>query len=229
MADKKKQEATKKKINQIIVICACVFFVILMILSGMSSHWLSIFTTVKPGDKVVVDYTIYDATGDPILTSDQALFTKVSGQGKGIIYGRQVSVIAGQNLTKPVYPVLIYVPGSGWTEQFALFSAEYDSIGTATLGMKAGDQKHITITNGSIVQEWSRQQVANKLDVNNMTTGDILTMAVSDNPEEMAANSTNVTTYLRVGALTAKTNASILIDSGYPAADITISAINPTS
>ena len=50
MGDKKQKEAMIKKVKQVLVVGACVLFVILMILSGMSSHWLTIFTVVKPGD-----------------------------------------------------------------------------------------------------------------------------------------------------------------------------------
>ena len=71
MGDKKQKEAMIKKVKQVLVVGACVLFVVLMILSGMGSHWLTMFTVVKPGDTVVVDYTFYDATGTPILTSNQ--------------------------------------------------------------------------------------------------------------------------------------------------------------
>ena len=71
MSDKKQKEARIKKVKQVLVVGACVLFVVLMILSGMGSHWLTMFTVVKPGDTVVVDYTFYDATGTPILTSNQ--------------------------------------------------------------------------------------------------------------------------------------------------------------
>ena len=53
MGDKKQKEATMKRVNQVLVIGACVLFVVLMILSGMGSGWLTMFTVVKPGDSVV--------------------------------------------------------------------------------------------------------------------------------------------------------------------------------
>ena len=227
MADKKKQEALKKKINQVLVVCACVFFVILMILSGMSSHWLSIFTVVKPGDRVIVDYTFYDANGNPVLTDDLQSYTRLAQGGKNIIFGKNLSVIAGQNTPKLVSPVPIYIPGSGWTEQFAVFGSEYNAISAAAVGMRSGDHKRISIANGSIVQQWQRENVGNALNWDALNTGDALTMAVSDMPEEnITANST---TYVRIGVIAAKTNETLLVDSGYPAADISISAINPGS
>jgi len=228
MADKKKQEALKKKINQVLVVCACVFFVILMILSGMSSHWLSIFTVVKPGDRVVVDYTFFDANGNPVLTDDLQSYTQLAQAGKSVVFGKNISVIAGQNGVKLVYPVPIYIPNSGWTEQFGVFENEYNAIGAAVTGMKSGDHKRISITNGSIVQQWQRDKVGKALNWDALNIGDALTMAVSDMPQENITD-TNATTYVRIGVITAKTNDSMLVDSGYPAADISISAINPSS
>ena len=55
MGDKKQKEARIKTVKQVIVVGACVLFVILMILSGTISHWLSIFQVIKPVDTVGFD------------------------------------------------------------------------------------------------------------------------------------------------------------------------------
>ena len=61
MGEKKKKEASTKLWKKILIVGACVLFVVLMIVSGMGSGWLSIFTVVRPGDNVVIDYTLYNA------------------------------------------------------------------------------------------------------------------------------------------------------------------------
>ena len=53
MGDKKQKEAMIKKVKQVLVVGACVLFVVLMVLSGMGSNWLTMFTVIKPGDTVV--------------------------------------------------------------------------------------------------------------------------------------------------------------------------------
>jgi hypothetical protein len=228
MGDKKQKEALMKKVKQVLIVGVCVLFVILMILSGMSSHWLTIFTVVKPGDKVIVDYTLYDASGNPLLTTNQQTYTQTSSKGKSIIYARQLSMVAGQNQTKSLYPVPIYTSDGEWNQQFAIFGTEYNAIGSALMGMKTGEQKRIQIPNSSIVQQWSREQIEKKISMDSLNVGDILTMAVSDNPEEMLTNN-SATVYARIGVITTKTNESILVDSGYPTVDISIAAINPSS
>jgi len=228
MSDKKQKEAMAKKVKQVLVVGACVFFVILMILSGMSSHWLSVFTVIKPGDTVVVDYTLYDINGKPVLTTNQQTYTTAAAKGLDMLYSKQLSLTAGQNLTKSIYPVSIYTSDSGWTKEFALFSTEYEAISQATLGMRAGDQERIQLPNSSMAQDWSATTLThNGVDINTLNVGDVLAMGVSDNPEAMATNST--VTYTRVGQVTSKTNDSVTIDFGYPAVDISIVSINANS
>ena len=228
MGDKKQKEAMMKKVKQVLVVGACVLFVVLMILSGMGSGWLTMFTVIKPGDKVVVDYTFYDTNGNPLLTTNQQTYSQVASKGKNILFGRQLSMTAGQNVTKSLYPVQIYTSESGWSQQFAIFGTEYNAIGSTLIGMRTGDQKRIQIPNSSIVQEWPKEQIEQKIGMDNLNVDDILLMGVSDNPEEMMTN-TSTTVYTRIGVITSKTAEGILVDSGYPSVDISIVSINANS
>jgi hypothetical protein len=228
MGDKKQKEAMMKKVKQVLVIGACVLFVVLMIISGMGSGWLTMFTVVKPGDKVIVDYTFYDISGNPLLTTNQQTYTQLAGQGKSILFGRQLSVTPGVNLTKSLYPVQIYSSDSGWSQSFAIFGMEYDAIGQNVIGMKTGDRKRVVLPNTSLTQSWSRETlIRNNVSMDLMNVGDSLAMGVSDKPQEMASNSS--VTYTRIGEITSKSADGIVIDFGYPYMDITVTAINPTS
>lgn len=228
MGDKKQKEAMMKKVKQVLVVGACVLFVVLMVLSGMGSGWLKMFTVVKPGDTVIVDYTFYDANGNPLLTTSQQKYTQLASKGQNIVFGRQLSVTAGQNLTKALYPVQIYTNEGGWTQEFALFGTEYNAVSATLVGMRTGEQKRIQPPNSSIVQQWPREQIEQKISMDSLNVGDILTMGVSDNPEEMMTN-TSATVYTRIGVITEKNAEGILVDSGYPSVDISVTAINPTS
>lgn len=228
MGDKKQKEARMKKVRQVLIIGACVLFVILMILSGMGSHWITMFTVVKPGDTVVVDYTLYDISGKPVLTTNQQTYTGITSQGKNILYAKQLSMTAGQNLTKSLFPVQIYTSEDLWTRQFALFSTEYDAIGQTLLGMRTGDQKRIRLPNESLSQSWSKDMLErNNVTLDELNIGDTLAMGVSDKPDEMASNSS--VSYTRMGEITGKADDGIIVDFGYPYADISIIAINPRS
>ena len=225
MGDKKQKEAMMKKDKQVLVVGACILFVVLMILSGMGSGWLTMFTVVKPGDSVVVDYTLYDLNGNPILTSSQTVYTRAAEKGNSILFSKQLAMVTGQNLGKSIYPVSIYTGTGGWSKEYALFSVEYDAINQALVGMKTGEQKRIQLPNTSMAQEWSAEQLTrNGVNITDLSLGDGLAMSVSDNPEGMISNTSVV--YTRIGQVISRTNESVTVDFGYPSADISIVSIN---
>ncbi len=226
MGDKKQKEIMIKKAKQGLVIGACILFVVLMILSGMGSSWLTMFTVIKPGDSVVVDYTLYDLNGNPVLTSNQQTYTRAVTDGRNILVAKQLSFIPGQNLSSSIYPVSIYTMEKGWTQDYALFSLEYEAINQALVGMKTGDQKRIRIPNLSMTQQWSATQLGgNGVNFTQVKIGDVLAMGVSDNPDAADSNSSSIR-YSRYGQVINKNDEGVVVDFGYPTADISIVSIN---
>ena len=227
MGEKKQKEKSVAQWKKFVVVGACVLFVVLMIISGMGTTWLSAFSVVKPGDVAVIDYTVYDAAGNPLLTTDQTLFKQAVTQGKGMLYSKQISVIANQSSASPLFPVQVYSTGSGWGDQFAFFKPEYDAMSSGIVGMKVNGQKRIAIPSASsMTQVWSPEMLKrNGVNMSDMTVGDILTMAVSDNPEEMASNQ-STQSYIRIGELTQMTDEGAVVDFGYPTMDIRVVSIN---
>jgi len=227
MGEKKKKEASTKLWKKVLIVGACVLFVVLMIVSGMGSGWLSIFTVVKPGDTVVIDYTLFNAGGTPILTTDQQLYINSASTSRGLLFSRQVSITANQSLTRTLYPVQIYTTDSGWTKQFAIFSPEYNAVSAGIIGMKLNEQKRISIPSAdSMTQTWSTDQLMlNKVNISDINIGDVLAMGVSDNPEAEVSNTSSVT-YVRTGEITQKTQSGVVVDFGYPYADVRVVSIN---
>jgi hypothetical protein len=163
------------------------------------------------------------------MTSDQALYKNLAASGTGVILSKQLSMTSGQSLSTSIYPVSIYTTTSG-TQQFALFSTEYNAISAALVGMKTGEQKHITLpSNISMTQTWSAAQLQrNNVNMSELNIGDTLAMGVSDNPEAMISNTSTIT-YTRTGKIVSKTNAGVVVDFGYPSADISMVSINANS
>lgn len=227
MGEKKKKEVSTKLWKKILIVGACVLFVVLMIVSGMGSGWLSVFTVVKPGDTVVIDYTLFDAQGNPILTTDQQAYIKTVSTNNGLVLAKQISITANQTWSRSLYPIQIYSSDSGWSKQFALFSPEYDAMSAGIIGMKINDQKRISIPSGnSMTQDWSTDQLLlNKVNISDIQIGDVLAMGVSDNPETESTNSSAMT-YIRIGEVTQKTPSGVVVDFGYPVADIRVVSIN---
>lgn len=227
MGEKKQKEATTIKWKKIVVLGACVLFVVLMIVSGMGSGWISSFRTVKPGDVVIIDYTIYSASGTPVVTTDKQIYDRAVAAGKGVFGSKQIRIISNQTIERPVFPVTVYPSSGGGSKQFAIFNPEYNAISAGINGMKPNEQKRISISTGTtMTQLWSADQLAlNKLNLSDINVGDGLFLGVSENQLESGSN-ISANTYLRAGEVTKKTAEGVVVDFSYPVVDIRVNSIN---
>lgn len=227
MGEKKQKEKTVAQWKKIVVVGACVLFVVLMIVSGMGSSWISAFAVAKPGDVAVIDYTLYDAGGNPIVTTDQTLFRQAVSQGKFMLFSKQLSITSNQPLAQTLLPVQVYSTSSGWVDKFAIFKPEYDAMSSGIVGMKVNEQKRINIPSAaSMTQLWTPELLKrNGVNMSDIKVGDIIPMGVSDNPEQMATNQSS-TSYVRIGEVSQKTPEGATVNFGYPAADIRVVSIN---
>jgi len=227
MGEKKQKQQTKNWIKALVVI-ACVTFVVLMVLSGMGSGWISFFSVIKPGDTVTLDFTIRDQNGQPLVTTDQQLYRQMTSSAGGIFFSKQLVLQANQSATKEIIPIPVYTPQSGWSTSFALFGGEYDAISEGIIGMKQNEQKTITIPfTDSMFRVWSVAQLkSNGLNLSDINIGDSIPMEVTDTPPELARNTTPQVFYTRIFVVTKKTADGVTFGYGYPAIDVRIISIN---
>jgi FKBP-type peptidyl-prolyl cis-trans isomerase 2 len=227
MGEKKRKETAKRNWNKIIAIVLGVLFVVLMVVSSMGSSWINSLAVAKPGDIVTLDYTLYDASGSPIVTTDQQIFKNVVSQGGGMMYSKQLTVAANQSYGSPIYSVDVYTVTSGWGNQFAIFSREYDAVSSGIVGMKANEKKTITLpADQSMTQLWTADQLTrNNVNLSALQVGDVIAMGVSDNPTAMADNTSSFTS-LRIAEITRKTDEGATVDFGYPRIDVSVASIN---
>lgn len=227
MGEKKRKEAEVARWKKVVVVAACVIFVVLMVVSGMGFGWLSMFAVTKPGQTVVLDYTIYDGSGNPVITTDQQVYTTAASAGKPVLYTQQIVVVANQTMTEPIYPVPVYTSQSGWENEFAIFSMELNAITSGVVGMSTNQQKTVALpASSSMSQLWSAEDLEkNGIDMNSINVGDQFAMGVSDNPEEMATNE-SAKTFIRISEVIRKTDGGIVVDFSYPKADIRVVSIN---
>jgi len=226
MGEKKQKQTTKNWVKAVIAF-VCVFFVLVMVLSAMGTGWLSIFTVIRPGDTVTIDYTIRDGNGDPLVTTDQQVYRTVAGSGAGIFFSKQLVVQANQSSTKAVIPIQVYSAEGGWSKTFALFGGEFDAIASNIVGMKQNEQKSIRMPfRDSMTQTWSAAQLkSNGVNLTDIQIGDQIAMGVSDTPE-LEKNTTASAYSLRIGEVTKKSADGVVISFGYPTIDVTIVSIN---
>jgi len=227
MGEKKRKEAEVARWKKVVVVAACVIFVVLMVVSGMGFGWLSMFAVTKPGQTVVLDYTIYDGSGNPVITTDQQVYTTAASAGKPVLYTQQIVVVANQTMTEPIYPVPVYTSQTGSESEFAIFAMELNAITSGVVGMSTNQQKTVALpASSSMSQLWSAEDLEkNGIDMNSINVGDQFAMGVSDNPEEMATNE-SAKTFIRISEVIRKTDGGIVVDFSYPKADIRVVSIN---
>jgi hypothetical protein len=227
MGEKKKNEAWVKTVSKIFIVLACLLFVGLMILSGMGNQWITMFNSVKSGDTVVLDITVYDAAGKPIITSEQTVYNQVVAKGQDIFATKQLTVISNKTMDKSIFGV----PGSSSTgtglQQLAIFSSEYNAISSGIVGMKVNEQKRIAIpTDNMMKNDFSVEQLAlSKINVTDISVGDSFFMGVSDTTQPVT-NTTKATTYLRIGDVVSKSPDGVVVDLNYPTYEVRVVSIN---
>lgn len=227
MGEKKKNEAWVKTVSKIFIVFACLLFVGLMILSGMGNQWITMFNSVKSGDTVVLDVTVYDAAGKPIITSEQTVFNQAVAKGENIFATKQLMVISNKTMDKSIFGV----PGSASTgtgvQQLAIFSSEYNAISSGIIGMKVNEQKRIAIPSDNMMRnDFSVEQLArSKINLTDISIGDSFFMGVSDTTQQVT-NTTKATTYLRIGDVVDKSAEGVVVDLNYPAIEVRVVSIN---
>jgi hypothetical protein len=197
-----------------------------MVLSGMGTGWLGMFTTVKPGDSVVIDYTLFDAGGKPIVTSEKTTYDLVVAQNRQIFGSGRLTIISNQTIEKPIFSVPVYPSTGTGVQQLGIFSTEYTSISSGVIGMKVNEQKKIPLYSSiPMKQEWSAEQLAlSKINLSDISPGDNFFLGISDNPDDV--NVTSANTYLRIGEVTSKSSEGVIVDFSFPAIDVRVVSIN---
>jgi hypothetical protein len=227
MGVKKKNEEWVKTVSKIFIVAACLLFVGLMILSGMGNQWITMFNSIKSGDTVVLDITVYDAAGKPIITSEQTVYNQAMANGQDIFATKQLTVISNKTMDKSI----IGIPGSASTgtgiQQLAVFSSEYNAISSGIVGMKVNEQKRIAIpTDTMLMNDFSVEQLAlSKINLTDISVGDNFFMGVSDTTQQVT-NTTKATTFLRIGEVVSKSPDGVVVDLNYPSYEVRVVSIN---
>lgn len=224
MGEKKKKEAAVKGWKKVLFVIAAILFVVVMVVSSMGSHWISGIAPIKPGDAVVLDYTIYDSTGRPLLTTDQQIYNAQSAKGAAILFAKQITLQANQTLKQALYPVPVYSPVNGGSyQEFALYNPEYNAISNAAVGMKTNEKKKVTLPSSGTMSTMLFPEHLEKagIDVKSLQVGDSLLLGVSETPEALTGN-TSAASYVRLAQVSQVSDAGIVVDFDYPSVEITV-------
>jgi len=228
MGEKKRKEAATNAWKKVLFVIAAVLFVVVMIISSTGTQWITGLAPIKAGDQVVLGYTLYDAMGTPFITTSQPLFKQTLEKGQAIMYTKSLSLTANRTASQALIPIDIYVPtnGGSW-EQFGLNNQEIDALSNSVVGMRTGETKKVPFTyTESMSNLYSAEDLATvNLNMSSLSVGDSLTMGISDNPNASVSNST-ANIYLRFGDVTRKTDSGVVVDFGYPYAEVTVESFS---
>lgn len=227
MGDKKQKEASQKKWKKVLFVAAAILFIVVMVVSSTGSRWITGIAPVRAGDKVVLDYTIYNSAGVPLVTSDQQKYKQIYSSGASVLYGQQLTITANQSFRQAIYPINVYIASNGGSyEQFALYNPEFGAVSSGVVGMRTGDKKNIVFTqNTTLTTMFSPNDLANVgVNMSALSIGDMLAMGVSESSNASTSNTS--VSYIRLGEVTRKTPSGVVVDFGYPYAEITVSSFS---
>lgn len=206
-------------------------FVLLICVVGFTLNmgFFSFFKTAQTGSAVVVDYTIRDADGRPILTSVAQVAVQSYQAQEGVFFTDPMQLEVGKGEEDPIHAVDVYVTDgenvySAGT--FALFSNEVDQISMAVEGMRENDRKTIPLDSGD---EWERILTAEEYEniggnFTDTQVGDYIPLGFVDAPIIAVDNSTpEIAT--RWAYVTAKDNETLDVRYGYATAEIILTEI----
>ncbi len=228
--EKKKEEFPWKKV---FVIAAGVLFVVMMVLSAMGTSWIQSFRTVTPNDTVLIGYTMRDAAGQAVLTTDQNLYASGITKGQPVFLTAPITVRAGFTGNPAVTGVdtqNYYYNRAGVSMRFGLFGQELDQLDIATLGMKAGETKTIRFNITDPLVLTFKDYEFNDMGGNFSTTrvGDVIPLGLSETPVLQGGDtpvSTPENATWRMGTVVSKGANSLEVSHMYPTADVTVQQI----
>ena len=225
------RKAQPRNWTQIAIVAFCVLIAVGMVVSTFGTAWLNFFTKIKEGDSVLIDFTIYDKSGRPVVTSSQSLFQK-EVENDVIFFAKTMPVVAGAVTDQDIFPIEAFgqYTTSGLME-FGLLKAEIDEMTHAVIGQKVGSSVTVDIpVPVDLVQTMEHeefiQKVGDILDI--IQVGAQLPLSFSETPQISLDNSTPLT-YLRTVTITEITDTEITLDYGYPSVTVTVKELRKAS
>jgi hypothetical protein len=212
---------------KIFLVMVCILFVGVMIITSLGTNWLVTMKPAKTGDTAVIDLTIRDTEGRPVLTTNQKIFNTSYEKGEMVWYTNPLTVTVNATTNETINPVTVFRYDYGGAS-FGLLGDEFNQITASLVGMKQGKSQKIVFPNSDQFQrEMTPEQFA-EMGGNFSTAvpGDQLLLAFTTTPTiNLDKNSTPEYAF-RTSLITGKTSDTITVNYGYPSADITLVRLN---
>lgn len=205
----------------------------LLVAVAMVGTYLAPMFESKPaaqvGNTAVIDYTVLDEDGRPLITTDQSLLESEYQKGNVVLLTQRLEMpvggqVSGENIA--VIPVL-YPQISGFSG-FGLLGFETNAISVGLVGMRAGETKMISFSYGEndLAMNLSEEDATGiGLNFTEAVVGDLVPLGLTTTPEIPLGGALNETPALRFGKVIAKGPDSMTIAHRYGSAQIKFGAI----
>jgi len=228
---KKEQKKEIFPWKKVLVIAVGVLFVFMMVLSAMGMSWLQSFRTVTANDTVTLDFTLTDASGQPVLTTDKDIYRTALLNG-GIPFLTPPLTVRAGYIGNPAYTGVeaenYYLSTPDSQVKFGILGQELDELDAAVLGMKTGEKKTVLFRLPVPPIDFKDYEfMAMGGNFTTVRVGDPVPLGFSETPMVSGLenyNSTPQNAAMRIGRVINKTANSLAVDHEYPRADITVRA-----
>ncbi|MBP2145955.1 FKBP-type peptidyl-prolyl cis-trans isomerase 2 [Methanofollis sp. W23] len=217
----KEKKSKERNWTQIGMVVFGVLFAFLMVASyGVPA--MSAFRSVGPGDSVLVEYTVLDNDGKPVITTSQKVMEKTMKQGDIALLTGPLSLTGGANATSYVEGVPVALGGG--QGKFALLQPEIEAMNDGVIGMHERETKRVSIRDLPIVQTFDTERTEKMgLNFTELQVGDRISiqMTITDQPT-VFTDPANDISYLRFGTISEKNNESMTVNFDYAEAEMTV-------
>ncbi|MDG6257350.1 MAG: hypothetical protein QCH35_07095 [Methanomicrobiaceae archaeon] len=212
---------SKIAILGVLVICVAGF--------TLNMGFFSFFKTAQPGSICQVGYTLFDASGVPVITSNVQVFQAEYEKGNLALLSDPLVMTVGEEYTETFIPITLRYPeGASNT----MLSGELAQINAALQGMRINQQKSVeidgaeTMVTAMTAEEFNGivEGYGTAFNFSSAEPGDWVPLGVSATPIITVDNATPEI-YVRYGKVAEKTTDEIAVAYGYPTASITLEYI----
>lgn len=180
---------------------------------------------IKPGDSVIIDLTIRDRMGRPILTTDQGEYRGALNAGYQVFFTQPLQIKANGTYNEIIIGVDAYLPPQ-WTK-FGMLLDEMELITAGVVGMKKGEKKTIDLSSIAVLpQSFSAEDFeASGGNFTAAKVGDQIVIGLRPAQSDGEVSSEAVSYRYRVMEIVDKDDEHVILSNSYTSADITIRQI----
>ncbi len=227
---KKKKKAEPINWTKIGAISIAVLFAAMMALSLLGTGWIGGLRAIQPGDGVVIDYTLYNDDGIPVLTTSDQVMADAERDNIFVYLSGPIQVTAGY---APADDTIAIPHRYAGISPFALFRTEFKAIADSVIGHRERDRITVPFTFEDPDSPLAREMTFDQFkeiggDIETVQIGELVPLGFADSPT-IALDGVEPDVKTRFAYVMAMTDDTITLRYGYSHAVVTIHSVRAVS